>query len=105
MKKTILTSIIVIMAISTGTAYAGHGKHKYRDNGFYDRARVTHVEPIYTMVRVSVPQQECYTQFQLPDLSIVDTNFERLQPRRAAAIVLPYMIFIVIAAYKTWPAR
>ena len=62
MKKTILTSIIVIMAISTGTAYAGHGKHKYRDNGFYDRARVTHVEPIYTMVRVSVPHQECYTQ-------------------------------------------
>ena len=62
MKKIIIASIIGIMTVSAGNAYAGHGKHKYRDDSFYDRARVTNVEPIYTTVRISVPHQECYQQ-------------------------------------------
>ena len=62
MKKIILASIIGVMSISASNAYAGHGKHKYRGDGFYDRARVTHVEPVYSTVRVSVPVQECYQQ-------------------------------------------
>ncbi|MGD8785176.1 MAG: glycine zipper 2TM domain-containing protein [Thioalkalispiraceae bacterium] len=62
MKKVILASIIGVMSLSVSNAYAGHGKHKYRGDGFYDRARVTHVEPVYTTVRVSVPVQECYQQ-------------------------------------------
>ena len=62
MKKTIIASIIATMVISAGSAYAGHAKHKYRDDSFFDRARVTHVDPIYQTVRVSVPHQECYQQ-------------------------------------------
>ena len=62
MKKIIISSLIAVMAIGAGSAYAGHGKHKFRDYSFYDRARVTNVEPVYTTVRVSVPHQECYKQ-------------------------------------------
>jgi len=62
MKKTIIASIIGIMAISASNAYAGHAKHKYRGDNFYDRAKVTHVEPLYQTVRVSVPHQQCYQQ-------------------------------------------
>jgi len=62
MKKIIIASLIGIMTVGAGSAYAGHGKHKYLDASFYDRARVTNVEPIYTTVRISVPHQECYQQ-------------------------------------------
>jgi uncharacterized protein YcfJ len=62
MKKIILASIIGAMSISASTAFAGQGRHNYGNNGFYDRARVTHIEPVYTTVRVSVPVQDCYQQ-------------------------------------------
>lgn len=62
MKKIIIASLIGVMTLSAGSAYAGHGKDKFRDYSFYDKARVINVEPVYTTVRISVPYQECYKQ-------------------------------------------
>jgi uncharacterized protein YcfJ len=62
MKKIIIASIVVIMAISAGSAYAGHDKHRFKHSSFYDRARVTDVQPVYTTIRVEVPHEQCYQQ-------------------------------------------
>ena len=62
MKKLMIGSLVGILVISANSAYAGHAKHKYRSDGFYDRARVTHVEPLYRTVRFAVPGEQCYQQ-------------------------------------------
>ncbi len=63
MKNIIIASIIGIMSITATSAYASHGEHNDRSSSsFYDRARVTNVEPIYTTVRISTPHRECYTR-------------------------------------------
>jgi len=62
MKKTIITTIVAGMIITAGSAVAGHGHNKWRNNSFTDRARVTNVEPIFRMVKVAVPREECYTR-------------------------------------------
>jgi len=65
MKNTISTALIISFVIAASTVSASPGK-SWRDNGepntFFDRARVTHVEPIYRTIRVSTPREECYTQ-------------------------------------------
>jgi len=62
MKTTISSIIIATLLIVAGTASAGHGKRSHNSNTFYDRAKVTHVDPIYKTVRISTPHRECYTQ-------------------------------------------
>lgn len=62
MKKTIIASMIGIMAIGAGSAYADHAKHRFNHNSFYDRAKVTDIQPVYTTVRVEVPHEQCYQQ-------------------------------------------
>lgn len=62
MKNIIIGSIIGVLSITATSVYADGGEREYRSNSFYDRARVTNVEPIYTTVRTSVPHQECYTR-------------------------------------------
>ena len=61
MNKTITTAIIGIMMFTSGAALAGHRYDSDR-NVYFDRAKVINVEPIYTTVRVSVPQEECYQE-------------------------------------------
>ncbi len=65
MKTTISTALIISFVIAAGTANAGHG-NKWRKhnnpNAYFDRAKVTNVEPIYRTIRVSTPREECYTQ-------------------------------------------
>ena len=56
MKKLLLsTSLVSLLSFSPPALFAGNQYH----NSFEDSARVTHVEPIYTSVRVSTPRREC----------------------------------------------
>jgi len=62
MKKLLITaSIISALALTSVTAFAGnkYNKHNKHNSSFEDTARVTHVEPLYTSVRVATPQREC----------------------------------------------
>jgi len=59
MKKLLISaSVISILTLSSTSVFAD--RHHQRNAGFEDTARVTHVEPIYTTIRVSTPQRECY---------------------------------------------
>jgi len=57
----ITASIISTLALTSPSVFAGnkHNKHNKHNSSFEDTARVTHVEPIYTTVRVATPQREC----------------------------------------------
>ena len=59
MKNLLITaSIISTLALTSPTVFAGK-KHNKHNRSFDDTARVTHVEPLYTTVRVATPQREC----------------------------------------------
>jgi len=72
MKKLLVTTgLTTILCLSSATLLAGdkHHQNHHDDDHFSERfyqetARVTHVEPLYTMVRISTPQQECYERPQ-----------------------------------------
>jgi len=62
MKNLLITaSIISALALTSPAVFAGnkHNKHNKHNSSFQDTARVTHVSPIYTSVRVATPQREC----------------------------------------------
>lgn len=61
MKYLLATTTLVSILTLSSTALLAGDKHNKRHNQhrFDDSARVTHVEPIYTSVRVSSPQREC----------------------------------------------
>lgn len=59
MKKT-LTSLSIATALTLSASAALAGNHYRYDQGGYDRAKVTHVDPIYHEVRVATPVRECY---------------------------------------------
>jgi len=62
MKTLLITaSLISVLALSSPSVFAGnkHKKHDRHNHSFENTARVTHVEPIYTTVRVATPQREC----------------------------------------------
>jgi len=60
MKNLLLTaSLISVLALSSPATFAGN-KHNKHHNSFKDSARVTHVEPLYTTIRVATPQRDCY---------------------------------------------
>lgn len=51
------------MTLVSATAIAGdryHDDHRYYDKG--DKARVTHVEPLYRTVTVTTPERECWEE-------------------------------------------
>lgn len=77
MKKLIVSSMIAGMILSSGSAFAGHGK--WRNEGFNDTARVTQVQPIYRFVKVAVPHEECYTQ---------EVRYDRHRDKKAAGTLL-----------------
>ncbi len=72
MKKLLVTAgLTTLLSLSSASVLAGDKHHKkdYHDNyrserSYQETARVTHVEPLYTTVRVSVPQRECYERPQ-----------------------------------------
>lgn len=54
------TTLVSILTLSSTALLAGDKHHKrHQQHRFDDTARVTHVEPIYTSVRVASPQREC----------------------------------------------
>ncbi len=65
MKNIISTAIIISFVFAAGTASASPSK-KWRSpnnpNTYFDRAKVTHVQPIYRTIRIATPREECYTQ-------------------------------------------
>ncbi len=61
MKKILTTTLISLAIFTSGSALAGHRYDNDRET-FFDQAKVINVDPIYTTVRVSVPQQECYQE-------------------------------------------
>lgn len=64
MKNIISTiSLTTLLTLSSTTLFADNDD--YQTNDYYqDTARVTHVEPQYTTVRVSTPQRECRQERQ-----------------------------------------
>ena len=61
MNTILTTGLIGILMLSTGAALAGHQYDSERDV-YFDHAKVIRVEPVYTSVRVSIPQEECYQE-------------------------------------------
>lgn len=59
MNKIIAVSLTGILTIMSTTAMAAHWRD---DDAYYARARVLKVEPITSMVRIAVPERECYQQ-------------------------------------------
>ncbi len=72
MKKLFVTAgFTTLLGLSSAAVLAGDKHHqKYHDDNHYsersyqEKASVTHVEPLYTTVRVSTPQRECYERPQ-----------------------------------------
>jgi len=73
MKKLLITAgLTTILGLSSAALQAGDKHHKkyyddddYRSERYHQQtARVTYVEPLYTTVRVSTPQRECYERPQ-----------------------------------------
>ena len=62
MKTPILTMTLAAAIAAAPASYAGHKwKHQPRD-GFYDYAKVIHVEPVVRTVHISVPERECWEE-------------------------------------------
>jgi uncharacterized protein YcfJ len=61
MKKIITTTMLGFITLSSGAAFAGQRYNADRDV-YFDQAKVIQVEPIYTTVRISIPQEECYQE-------------------------------------------
>ena len=62
MKKTLIAGTLGLMLIGSGSAFAGHIGYRPGNNIYFDHARVTNVEPVYTTVRVEVPREQCYRE-------------------------------------------
>lgn len=61
--KSVIKNIGLVTALSLASATAMAGDRYYRDHDDYQRvekARVTHVEPIYRTVTVTSPERECW---------------------------------------------
>tara|TARA_R110002050_G_scaffold1244_5_gene8875 strand:+ start:189432 stop:190022 length:591 start_codon:yes stop_codon:yes gene_type:complete len=71
-KLLVITGLTTLLGLSSASLQAGDKHHKkYYDDDDYrsersqqETARVTYVEPLYTTVRVSTPQRECYERPQ-----------------------------------------
>lgn len=61
MKTILTTGLVTVLGMASATALAAH-PHYQNNHGMYDKAKVISAEPITRLVRVAVPQQECYTE-------------------------------------------
>ena len=61
MKNKHTATIVGILMFSTSTVMAGH-RDRVDGDVYFEEARVIRVDPIYTTVRVEIPQEECYQQ-------------------------------------------
>lgn len=57
-------SILTTLALASTTAVAGdrYNDRDYRDYKHTEKARVTHVQPIYRSVTVTTPERECWDE-------------------------------------------
>lgn len=62
MNKVISTVFVGVLAAASSTAALAYDRHGHDRDGYYDYARVEHVKPIYRMVRVERPRQECWQE-------------------------------------------
>ena len=63
MKTIISTALAVSLMTMAGVSTADHNANRAGNQYvFFDRANVTHVEPMYETVRIATPHQECYTK-------------------------------------------
>lgn len=63
--KNVIKTLTLATAFTLTSAGAMAGDRYYRDHHDYDRyekARVTHVEPIYSTVHVTTPHRECWDE-------------------------------------------
>lgn len=61
MKTIIATGLATVLGMASASALAAHPQY-HKNHGMYDKAKVISAEPITRLVRVAVPQQECYTE-------------------------------------------
>ncbi len=58
-KLALLSGVVILGAVLSGTAHAGHGKNKHN---YVDYGEVIKVRPITELVRVETPRRECWTE-------------------------------------------
>lgn len=59
--KKIMTVIVSVLIVGVSSSVlAGPKRHSHRHNSHADFAKVVFVKPIYTTVRVEVPEQQCW---------------------------------------------
>lgn len=51
-----------ITLLTMAAAPAALAEQRDYDDGFYDSAKVTHVEPVYQIERINAPRRECYDE-------------------------------------------
>ena len=83
MNKTLITlSLASLLALSSTQTFAD--KQHRHDNSFKDMAKVVHVEPIYTSVRIATPQRECY---QTPQYHSSNSQYQSYTSTIAGGII------------------
>ena len=61
MKTLIASTLAATLGLNATSVLAAHPR-QHDSHGMYHKARVISAEPITRLVRVAVPQQECYTE-------------------------------------------
>jgi uncharacterized protein YcfJ len=80
----ILILALLVMAIGSSTALAGHKFKRYeRGEHFTDTARVVSVTPIYRTVRIAEPVEECYEE----EVTYYDDDYESATPMIAGGVL------------------
>jgi uncharacterized protein YcfJ len=83
-KNTLIILTLLIMAIGSPAALAGHKfKHYEHADHFTDTARVVSVTPIYRTVRIAEPVEECYEE----EVTYYDDDYESATPMIAGGIL------------------
>ncbi len=63
LKRIALCTLAATATLTAPSVFAGdHGRYYRSDDGDYDYAKVTHVEPIVRRVRVETPVRECWQE-------------------------------------------
>lgn len=62
MNKLISTAFIGLLAMGVSSTAFSYDRYRGDRDGYYDYAKVEHVKPIYRMVRVDRPHQECWQE-------------------------------------------
>ena len=60
-------SLVSLLTLTSTTLLAGDKRNRHNEHRFDDTARVTHVEPIYSTVRVATPYRDCHNSYHRSD--------------------------------------